>query len=408
MSNQPSHISNYRYVIGILAAFIGFSTTLSYLAIGPIAPLITTDYGVANRTVGLLTGIVALVHIPFAIPTSMLVGRMNPKIPIFIGGLTGAAPLFSFMATDNFALLLGLRAVYGMSLLFVVSAIGPLFMQWFPQRELPLVNGAFALSASLGIATSASITAPLSGAFGWEVVLSAFGGISLLAACSWLLFGKAQRIHIYHQPAPLTALVKDVLKDRNTSLVGLVDAGPHAFLAASLAWLPALYHKAHGISLTAASMYTGTMSLAGLVALLLASLLASRTRRRRSFLIIPGIFAGFSGLTVLILPDSVTLYIAMATVGFTLWFYIPALLTIPMDMYPDDPQRVSLIFAMIISMTGITGAIAPPAVGAIADLTGSLIPGLAICAAMAWVLSIAGVLLPPARPVNIRPGSLTN
>lgn len=215
-------------------------------------------------------------------------------------------------------------------------------------------------------------------------------------------------MHVNQKTNSLTALVKDVLKSRTTFLVGIADAGPHAFLAASLAWLPTLFYKAHGISLTAAGIYTGTMSLAGLVALLLASLLAARTRRRRSFLIIPGIFAGFSGLAVLILPDSVTLYIAMAAVGFTLWFYIPALLTIPMDMYPNDPQRVSLIFAALIAMTGITGAIAPPAVGAIADLTGSLIPGLAACAVLTWALPIAGVLLRPAHPVNTRPGSLTN
>ena len=95
--------------------------------------------------------------------------------------------------------------------------------------------------------------------------------------------------------------------------------------------------------------------------------------------------------------------IAMAAVGFTLWFYIPALLPIPMDMYPNDPQRVSLIFAALIAMTGITGAIAPPAVGAIADLTGSLIPGLAACAVLTWALPIAGVLLRPAHPVCSQP-----
>ena len=139
----------------------------------------------------------------------------------------------------------------------------------------------------------------------------------------------------------------------------------------------------------------GILSLAGLVALVLASLLTARTRKRRPFLIIPGILAGFAGFTVLVLPDSVALYIAVAILGFVLWFYLPALLTIPMDMYPNDPRRVSLISATLLSIGGIASSVAPPTIGAIADLTGSLVPGLAACAVLGWTLAIAGVLMPP-------------
>ena len=139
----------------------------------------------------------------------------------------------------------------------------------------------------------------------------------------------------------------------------------------------------------------GILSLAGFVALVLASLLTARTRKRRPFLIIPGIVTGFAGVAVLLLPDSVALYIALAFLGFACWFYLPALLTIPMDMYPNDPRRVSLISATLLSIGGIASSVAPPTVGAIADLTGSLVPGLAACAVLGWTLAIAGVLMPP-------------
>jgi len=365
------------------------------LAIGPITPLIIADYGIKHSTAGLLTSIVFLVHIPFAIPISMLIGRMGPKILIFLAGVTGSAPLLSFMATDSFPLLLALRAVYGMSFLFLFAAVGPLFMQWFPPKELPLVNGLFVLSASLGITTATFVGAPLSEAIGWEVVLSGFGGVSLLSALIWLSLGKAQRIHRDNETRSLIALVWSVLRSRTTLLVVLADAGPLTLLTASLAWLPTLYHEVHEISLTEAGVYMGVFSLAGLVALVLASLFTARTRKRRPFLIIPGILAGFAGFIVLVLPDSVALYIAVAILGFVCWFYLPALLTIPMDMYPSDPRRVSLISATLLSIGGIAAAVAPPTVGAIADLTGSLVPGLAACAVLGWSLAIAGVLMPP-------------
>ena len=139
----------------------------------------------------------------------------------------------------------------------------------------------------------------------------------------------------------------------------------------------------------------GILSLAGLVGLVLASLLTARTRKRRPFLIIPGTLDGFAGCAVLVLPNSVALYIALAILGVVCWFYLPALFTIPMDMYPNDPRRVSLISATLLSIGGIASSVAPPTVGAIADLTGSLLPGLAACAVLGWTLAIAGVLMPP-------------
>jgi cyanate permease len=251
------------------------------------------------------------------------------------------------------------------------------------------------LSACLGITTSTFVVAPLSEAIGWEVVLSGFGGVSLLSTLTWLSLGKAQRIRRDNENRSLIPLVWNVLRARTTLLVAVADAGPLALLTAFLAWLPTLYHEVHEISLTEAGVYMGVMSLAGLVALTLASLVTARTGKRRPFLIIPGTLAGFAGFAVLVLPDSVALYIAVAVLGFVCWVYLPALLTIPMDMYPNDPRRVSLISATLVSIGGIASSVATPTVGAIADLTGSLVPGLAACAVLGWSLAIAGVLMPP-------------
>jgi len=373
------------------------------LAIGPITPLIIADYGINNSTAGLLTSVIFVVHIPFAIPISMLIGWMGPKMLIFLAGILGSAPLLSFMATDSFPLLLALRAVYGMSFLFLVAAVGPLFMQWFPPKELPLVNGGFMLSACLGMTTSTFVVAPLSEAVGWEVVLSVFGGTSLLSALTWLSLGKAQRIHIDNETRSLIPLVWNVLRARTTLLIAVADAGPLTLLTASIAWLPTLYHKVHEISLTDAGVLMGILLFSGLVSLVLASLLTTRTRNRRPFLIIPGTLTGFAGFAVLVLPVSVALYIALAILGFVCWFYLPALFTIPMDIYPNDPRRVSLISATLLSIGGIATSIAPPTVGAIADLTGSLVPGLAACAVLGWTLAIAGVLMPSTPTAGTAP-----
>lgn len=373
---------------------LSFSLGLNMYAIGPIAPLITADYDVSNSTTGLLTSIVFFLHIIFAIPASLLVGRVPLKTIISLAGLTGSCSLLIFITPDSFAVLLILRALQGLSFILLFPALGPLFMQWFRPKELALVNGIFLISFSLGITTSNFVVAPLSEIIGWQLTLSIFGGAALASVTGWILFGKTSRIPGSNEMGSLIQLISKVIRNRETFLLALGDAGPFTLLTVCFAWLPTFYHTEYGISLTMTGFLMGLVSLGGFAALVLASLLSARIHKRRPFLIIPGITCGFAGLAVIVLGDSVGMYLAIAMLGFGCWFYLPILVTIPMELYPDDPRRVSLIFACIMAITSFCNFAGPPTVGVLADLTGSLVPGLIVFAVMAWSLAIAGILLP--------------
>ena len=387
-------LTGYRFVIAGLLALLSFSAGLNLFAIGPITPLIIDDYGITHSAAGLLSSIVALVHAAFAIPVSTLIGRVGLKKMIAVGSVAGSAPLLSFMAADSFAFLLALRGVYGLAFVVLVPAMAPVFMQWFRTRELPLANGTFVVAFALGITTSAFIVEPLSEALGWEVALSALGGVSLLAAVSWLALGRAERGVVEIELGSVIGRVRRVLRTRATLLLVVADAGPFTLLTVALAWLPTFYNEVHGISLAKAGALMGLLSLAGLVSLVFASLLAIRVHRRRPFLLIPGILAGFAGLGAFLLADSAAVYVAVVALGFACWFYVPVLMTIPMELYPTDPKRVSLIFATLMTTAGIANFLAPLTVGAITDVTGSFVPGLALFAVLAWSLGVAGFLLP--------------
>ena len=68
----------------------------------------------------------------------------------------------------------------------------------------------------------------------------------------------------------------------------------------------------------------GLMSLAGVISLVLAIVLATRVRRCRPFLAVPGILTGFAGLGAFVLADSVAIYAIVVALGFACWFYLPA------------------------------------------------------------------------------------
>ena len=363
-------------------------------AIGPLTPLIIDHYDVNKSTAGFLTGVVFLVHILFGIPISMLVGRIGLKTLLTMGTLTGSVPVLTFMAMDSYSFLLILRGIYGLGFLLLLPTCGALFMQWFNPKELSIANGCFLVSVCLGTAISGFVSAPLANIVGWEFVLSGFGGVCMLSTVLWLMFGRAEEIDSLVDRPELKLSVWKIMGARNTLLISAADAGPLTLLTVSLAWLPTFYHQSQNMDLTKAGVFSGLISLVGVIALILASIMTSRVRRRRPFLLWPGLLIGFAGCSVLVLPDSIFLYAAVAVLGFCCWFYLPALFTIPMELYSDNPRRVSIIFACVLTLGGICSFVAPSVVGAIADHVGSLGPGIAIVAVFSWILAVAGLMLP--------------
>jgi CP family cyanate transporter-like MFS transporter len=397
-------ITRYRFVILSIIVLVGFTAGMNMVPLGPIVPLIIADYGISNSIAGLLSSIVFIIHVPLAIPASMLVGRVNLKTLIALGTLLSSAPILSFLATDSFLLLITLRAISSFGFLLWFPATGPLFMQMFHRKELPVINGALPFAFSGGMTIATFMIAPLSEILGWEVAISILGGLSLVGGVTWMIFGKARILPANKETfSHLTRRTWEIVRDRNTKLIAIGDLGPFALLSVSMAWLPTFYLERYGIPLTTGGVITGILSLSGGIALVLATLITARTSKRRPFLIIPGILTGFAGLASLLLGNSIAIYFAVASVGFVCWFYIPALLTIPMDLYPNDPRRVSLILGTIMGIGGIAGAVAAPTAGIIADLTGSLMPGLAIFAVLGWSLAVAGILLP--EPNTLRANS---
>ena len=295
--------SSYRFVIAAMLMLFNFGFGLSFFVVAPVTPLIIDDYGINRSMASMLIGLVVMLQAGFAIPAGMLIGRVGLKKLITIALLMGALPSLSFLAF-SFPVLLALRVVYGLGFAVIVPAIGPLQMQWFRPKELPLINGMGLAVASLGISLSTFIAAPLSEAIGWKAVLSLSGTVALVGAVFWVVLGRVE--------SPVQSIgsglsirgVWRILRDRSTLLMAMADAGPFAQYVALTTWLPSFYHEVYGMSLTKAGSIVGLLSLTGVFTVLVAGIVGMRVRRRRPFLIAPGIIVGFAGLGSFLLADS--------------------------------------------------------------------------------------------------------
>lgn len=385
--------TSYRFVVLGVMSFLTFSAGLNMFAVGPVMPMIINHYEISYGVAGLLISITFLVHL-LAIPVSQLVAYISLKKLIFFGGFLNSVTLLTFLAADSFPFLLTIRGIFGCGLMLHFISSGSLFLKWFNPKERPFASGMFTCGVVLGITVASFIAGPLAQIIGWKATLSIFGGVSVLSTVSWLILGRDGERVKPNRGGHVLAKILIGVKSRDTLLVTLADLGPLCLLTACFAWLPTFYSETYGFSLVKAGSLMGVMSLAGFISLLAATVLGVRFARRRPFLIVPGVLIGFSGFGSFLLTDSTMLYVAIVALGFSTWFYLPGLMTIPMDLYPDDPRRIALIFGTLMAFGGIASFAVPWVVGVITDITGSFLPGLFLFAILSWSLLVSGILLP--------------
>jgi MFS family permease len=123
-----------------------------------IAPDLALDLGIAPSALGLLTAAYFIAFASAQLPLGVLLDRFGPRRIEALLLLFAAAGAFLFArGTTLTEVVLG-RALIGFGVSACLMAAFKAFVEWFPRRQLPLVNGIQMASGGLG---AMSATAPV-------------------------------------------------------------------------------------------------------------------------------------------------------------------------------------------------------------------------------------------------------
>ena len=389
--------SRYRFVIGGLILWAHFGGGLSFQAVSPVLPLITDDYGIGHTAASLLVGAVLIISGVFGMPGGFLVGRLGVRKSFTAAWFMVGAVALSALST-GFEALLAMRIVYGLGMVAITAATGPLIMNWFRPRELPVVTSLAVAAMTVGMVVSAAAVAPLAGPLGWEGALSVMGAVGLAGAFAWLVWGRIRDEEGRESPPVNWGDIKAVLRNRTVQTLGLADASCFSMYIALSSWLPTYYHETRGMSLTEAGFLLSLLPFMGIFAVLLGGFLRLRVSRKRLFFIVPGVLAALGAQGAFLIDNTVVTYISVMLLGFGAWLYVPTLLTLPMELAGMTPHRVALAWGWIATVSGVGGFLSPLVVGALKDTVDSFVPGFIIFSVLAWFLVVAGFLLPRTDP----------
>jgi cyanate permease len=388
-----------RYFIELILFCSYAAFSVSWMAISPLAPALMQWFHVTKAEFALLNTVVTASKVVAPVLSGMAVLRFGVKNTILLGSVFIAFALLGPIFPD-FSVFLFSRALFGVGGAVLVTLAPAMVMQWFPDSELPIVNGLNGVAANTGFALALSLTLPLSQtALGWRGTLLLFSLVSIALLAAWALVAREGR----SRPGGASASEESyfsVWKRRETWLVTMAFTGPVAIYLCFALWLPTYYKEQFHFSMLEASRTTSIILYTGIPAAITFGFVSRAAGLRRPFLIWGGLLSSTAALGTFLLPSSPLIVCSAVLFGIGLFVPTSSLTTLIMELPGATPRRVALTSGTMISTCYLVNSFLPNLIGWASDRLGSFVPGFLFLVVLNLGVSLAGLLLPETGPAK--------
>ena len=401
MIETPDQASDYRWVVmGIwLTASVSGFMILSTLGI--LLPAISEDLELSPTQQGLLGSAAFWGNLALAIPLSWWTSRYSPKILTTVTLLLGTGFLFMQGWAPVFAVLLLGRLAFGITMIARQPARAFLMQQWFPQREVVLVNGIanamFGLVVGGGLAAAPFILSALGD--DWRTTLNLFGGLFAVLTILWVAFGRERVTTDFRRllASQDTSILKGTLRHRDLWIGGFGFVGATTAWSAFLSFFPTMMLNDHQVSLRWSGSVLALGVFMGGVSGLGISWAVSVTSRGNTILLALGALmaASFAGMTF---TGSIPLLIGLTFINGIGWGFWPVLYSVPFHLKGIRPRELAIGIAFMMMMSSIGTTLGPLVTGLLQEASGDLRLSLLIMSFGALSVSIAGMFLRASSP----------
>ncbi|HEX4282385.1 MAG TPA: MFS transporter [Solirubrobacteraceae bacterium] len=316
-------------------------------------------------------------------------------LPVFcFGALAPLAPALarrfgsrSAIAGALVLLLLGLlvRLLPGLAFLFVGTAIAgaaiavanvllPVLVRSNFAERVGIVTGIYSTALIGFAALAAGVSVPVADAFGggWRPGLAIWAVPAAVTMVVWApQLARARRVGA--MPGDEVHGARSLLHDKVAWAVTLFFAIQSAGFYSTLAWLPSVFH-AHGASTAHAGLLLSISLVVGLIPSLTVPAMAARVRDQRAFVcgFVACIAAGWIG--VIVAPMGAP-YLWVVLLGLGQNAAFPLALTL-IVLRGGTVTSTAALSTLVQTVGYMIAAVAPFAIGAVHDITGSWTPAL--------------------------------
>ena len=397
MTSYPT----YRWPLVCLYLFCNVSAQMVINTVGILLPSIAAGVedgglGLSYEQQGALGSAPFWSTIILAIPIAWFGSRLSPKWLTAVTLVGCALCLFMQSWAPVFAVLLLGRLLFGIFTIAQQPARALLTRQWFPAREVVLVNGLsnvfFGLVVGGGLALSPFVLILLGD--DWRATLRIFGLYYTGLTALWLVFGRDRKTEEFAagESQPLFPLLRSALSHRDLWLCGGGFAGATMAFSAFVSFYPTLMLEEYDLSLRLSGTALAVDVILGGIGGLAVGYYAAIWQKEGLFLQALGILMVGSFLGMVLL-DSVPVIFVMAVINGFAWTFFPILITVPFNLRGIQPRQLAVAFSFVMMLISVGQALGPLLIGFLEEATGDLRLAMFIASFTPLSLVIAGATL---------------
>ncbi len=394
---QAGEWPGYRWVvmsIWLAASVTGF---MVMSVIGILLPAISAELLLSPGQQGMIGSASMWGSVTLAIPLSWIASRYSPKLLTTLTLVLGTLFLFLQGWASVFIVLLIGRLAFGITVSARQPARALLTQQWFPPRQIILLNSIsnvfFGIMVGGGQMATPFILAGLGN--DWRGTLYCFASLFLALTVLWAIFGRERNTDSYRrsQAAQDTNVLKGALGYRDLWICGFGFLGVTTTWSAFLSFFPTLMLETHGISLQwSGSILAIGIIVGGFTGLLFGYITMNRGQERPILQVLGLVIVGsYVGMT---LTHSLPWLFALSFVNGVAWGFWPILFTVPFHLRGIRPREVAVAVSFTMMMSASGTALGPLVAGFIQELLSDIRLSLLITSFFGLSLTVAGMLLP--------------
>jgi MFS family permease len=193
--SMEQKLYRYRWVMVGIFWFLIFAYGANWFALSPMLKTFEADFGIASWESHLLISLIGMFVIFFAWPAGSLIDKKGPKISITIGAVFMAIGFgIRPWMLDSFTMLMGSSIIAGIGLAWILVAMAPQILRWFPHTHAGLPVGIAASGLFIGFGTG-SLVVPLIAPNAtvpedYYMSFLLFGIIAVIAFFIWVVVAK--------------------------------------------------------------------------------------------------------------------------------------------------------------------------------------------------------------------------
>ncbi len=367
------------------------------VSLGIMLPDMTVELSITPIQAGLLGSAFFIGTATSSLPASIYLSSYSPKKVVALALLVAGFLAFLQGNAANFYVLLFARLLFTLTMVARAQAEIILIKQWFSLKQF-----AFVVSLAVGILSSGNllgvgITAWLMDIFsGWRNVYYFLGFILLIEMLVWIAIGKDKpdldtnaETDVYDDSSPSKVL----FGDKTVWILAICPTGAALAFGSLMTFWPTYALDTLNLDLKTVGFLMTLFPVGGTVASFLGGPLSEKVGQRKIFIWLPGLLLPIIYIVLFTTTSPILTAILLLFAGWNAMIWVPVLRTIQFDL-GFAPRETAVVVGLSMTIIPIGGAIGPPMVGFIQEISGSLQYGLLGIALFPITLVVGGLLIP--------------